>query len=103
MTGTPGTARFGVLPDEMPDHTNTSGISHMNLQKSGGTFTELHFMYNPAQRSREMGTTRGGNPGHDFEYEEHQCNYMCNHDGFMGGKATVMNLDDRTVLHNTIY
>lgn len=103
MTGTPGTARFGILPDQTPDHTNSNAVSHLTLQKSGGNFTEYHFAYNPAQRSREMGTTRGSNPGHDNVYEEHQCNYMCNHDSFMGGNTTVMNMDERKVLHNTIY
>lgn len=103
MTGTPGTARFGVNPDQTPDHTGNNGVSHMNLQKSGGTFTEYHFSYNPAQRSREMGSTRGGNPGSQFQTVEHQCNYMCNHDGYMGGNNVVANLDERKALHNTIY
>lgn len=103
MAGTPGTPRFGVPADQTPDHTNPSGTSHMNLQKSGGTFTEIHFQYNPAQKSRPMGTTRGGNPGHDNVYVEHQANYMCNHDGYMGGTTTVMNLDEHKVLTNTIY
>lgn len=103
MAGTPGTPRFGMAPDQTPDHVNTAGTSHMNLQKSGGTFTEYHFAYNPAQKSRAMGTTRGSDPGHDFDYEEHQANYMCNHDGYMGGNNVVSNLDERKVLHNTIY
>lgn len=103
MSGTPGTPRFGILPDQTPDHTDNNGISHMSLQKSGGTFTEYHFTYNPAQKSRAMGTTRGGNPGHDFVSIEHQANYMCNHDGFMGGNNVVSNLDERKVLTNTIY
>lgn len=103
MAGTPGTPRFGMPADQTPDHTNASGLSHATLQKSGGTFTEIHFQYNPAQKSRAMGSTRGADPGHDNEYEEHQSNYMCNHDGFLGGTTTIMNLDERKVLHNTIY
>lgn len=103
MSGTPGTPRFGVLPDQTPDHTDAVGISHMNLQKSDGTFTEYHFMYNPGQKSRAMGTTRGADPQHDYISVEHQCNYMCNHDGFMGGTTTIMNMDERKNLNNTIY
>lgn len=103
MTGSPGTPRFGILPDQTPDHTDNNGVSHMNLQKSGGTFTEYHFAYNPAQRSREMSTTRGADPGKDNVDVERQANYMCNHDGFMGGNNVVSNLDERKVLTNTIY
>jgi hypothetical protein len=103
MTGTPGTARFGINPDQTPDHTNASGVSHLTLQKSGGTFTESHFLYNPAQKSRAMGTTRGADPGHDNTDVVHQANYMCNHDGFAGGSNIVLNLDERKILDNTVY
>lgn len=103
MSGTPGTARFGILPDQTPDHTDANGISHMTLQKSGDSFTEYHFLYNPATKSRAMGTTRGGDPGHDNVDVEHQANFMCNHDGFMSGTTTIMQLDERKVLNNTIY
>ena len=103
MAGTPGTPRFGINADQTPTKTASNGTSTMKLPKSGNQWTETHFMYNPAQRSREMGTTRGGDPGHDNEYVEHQSNYMCNHDGFMGGGATIMNLDERKVLDNHIY
>ena len=103
MSGTPGTPRFGVLPDQTPDHTDSVGVSHMTLPKDGNKYTEYHFMYNPAQKSRAMGTTRGADPGHDNVDVEHQCNYMCNHDGFMGGNTTVLNLDERKALNNHIY
>jgi hypothetical protein len=103
MAGTPGTARFGVNTDMTPDHTDASGVSHMTLPKNGNQWTETHFMYNPAQKSRAMGTTRGADPGHDNADVEHQHNYMCNHDGFAGGTTTVMNLDERKVLTSTIY
>lgn len=103
MAGTPGTPRFGVNTDMTPDHTDSSGSSTMTLPKNGNKWTETHFMYNPAQKSRSMGTTRGGDPGHDNVYVEHQCNYMCNHDGFAGGSNIVLNLDERKVLENTIY
>lgn len=103
MAGTPGTPRFGVSADQTPTKTAADGTSKMKLQKDGGTFTEYHFMYNPAQKSRAMGTTRGGDPGHDNVDVEHQSNYMCNHDGYMGGTTTIMNLDERKVLTNAIY
>jgi hypothetical protein len=103
MSGTPGTPRFGINPDQTPDHTDGVGISHMKLQKDGGTFTEYHFSYNPAQKSRAMGTTRGADPGHDYTDVEHQANYMCNHDAYMGGTTVIMNMDERKVLTNTIY
>ena len=103
MSGTPGTARFGVNPDATPDHTNSAGISHMTLPKSGGTFTETHFLYNPVQRSRGMGSTEGTAPGQMWMPIEHQANYMCNHDGYMAGNNVVANLDERKVLTNTIY
>lgn len=103
MSGTPGTARFGINPDVTPDKTNSVGISHLSLPKTGGDFAETHFMYNPAQLSRPMGTTQGGAPGQHWEMEPHQYNAMCNHDGFFGGNNVVINMDERKVLHNSIY
>lgn len=103
MAGTPGTARFGVNPDVTPDKTNAQGISHLTLPKSGGVFTETHFLYNPVQRSREMGSTEGAEPGQMWDHVEHQANYMCNHDTFFGGNNVVINMDERKVLTNTIY
>lgn len=103
MAGTPGTARFGINPDITPDHTTTDGVSHLTLPKNGNTWTETHFAYNPAQRSREMGTTRGANPGKDNADVTHQPMYMSNHDGYIGGNNIVMNLDERKVLDNKIY
>ncbi len=103
MAGSPGTARFGVNPDVTPDKTNASGISHLTLPKSGGVYTETHFLYNPVQRSREMGSTEGAEPGQMWQPVTHQCNYMCNHDGYLGGSNIVTNLDERKVLENTVY
>ena len=103
MAGTPGTPRFGINADMTPNHTDSKGESTMILPKNRATWTETHFMYNPAQKSRAMGTTRGSDPGHDNADVEHQANYMCNHDGYAGGNTVVMNLDERKVLTNTIY
>lgn len=102
MAGTPGTARFGANPYIYPDHTNDSGISHVNTPMDG-PWTETHFVYNPGQKSRPMGTTRGGNPGQSYQHVEHQSNYMCNHDGYIGGDMHLMNLDERKVLTNKLY
>lgn len=103
MAGTPGTPRFGTAADMTPDHTASDGTSTMLLPKKGNEWTETHFMYNPAQKSRAMGTTRGSDPGHDPDYVEHQANYMCNHDGYAGGSTVLMNLDEHKVLTNTLY
>lgn len=103
MAGTPGTARFGINTDATPDNTSSSGTSHLTLPKNGSSWTETHFLYNPAQKSRAMGTTRGADPGKDNTDVEHQSNYMCNHDGFLGGHNAVTNLDERKVLENKIY
>src|SRR3954467_14469918 len=103
MAGTPGTPRFGTNADQTPTSTGADGTSTLTLPKSGNKWTETHFLYNPAQKSRVMGTTRGDDPGHDNTDVEHQSNYMCNHDGFMGGTATLMSLDERKVLDNKIY
>ena len=103
MAGTPGTPRFGVNKDQTPTKTADDGTSTMLLPKKGNEWTETHLLYNPAQKSRAMGSTRGSDPGHDNTDVEHQCNYMCNHDGFMGGSTILMNLDEQKVLWNTIY
>lgn len=102
MSGKPGTVRFGMNPDEH-GKTNSSGVSKVSLPKSGGEWTEVHFAYNPAQKSRSMGTTRGGDPGQEFTEDDREPDYMCNHDGYAGGSTVVINLDERKVLQNTIY
>jgi hypothetical protein len=68
-----------------------------------GPVTELHFAYNPAQKSRDMGSTRGGDPGKEYVHTSRQPDYMSNHDGYAGGDMHLMNLDERKVLNNTIY
>jgi len=103
MAGTPGTPRFGINADQTPTKTAADGSSVMTLPKNGNKWTETHFLYNPAQKSRAMGTTRGADPGHDNEDVEHQANYMCNHDGYMSGTTTIVQMDERKVLTNTIY
>lgn len=102
MAGKAGTPRFGMNPDEHPGKTSINGVSKVTLPVDG-MYTEIHFAYNPAQKSREMGTTRGGNPGKDYEKDRREPDYMSNHDGYAGGDIHLMNLDERKVLQNTIY
>jgi len=102
MAGKAGTPRFGMNPDEHPDKTSTDGVSYMDLPFDGN-YKEIHFAYNPAQRSRDMGTTRGGDPGKDYVKDVRDFDYMSNHDGYAGGDVHLMNLDERKVLQHTIY
>ena len=104
MSGKAGTPRFGVNPSIHPDgyKAGPDGMGKVTLPIDG-PWLETHFAYNPAQRSRDMGTTRGGNPGKDFDATKREADYMSNHDGYMGGDIHMMNLDERKVLQSTIY
>jgi len=102
MAGKAGTPRFGMNPDEHPGKTSVNGVSKVNLPFDGD-YTEIHFAYNPAQKSRDMGTTRGGDPGKNYMLDRREPDYMSNHDGYAGGDIHLMNLDERKVLQNTIY
>jgi hypothetical protein len=104
MSAHPGTARFGVNTTIHPDKfkAGTDGMGKIVLP-IGEPEVETHFVYDPSQASRPMGTTRGGNPGKDFDAEHRQADYMANHDGYVGGRTVNLNLDERKVLHNTIY
>lgn len=102
MAGKAGTPRFGMNPDEHPGKTSDNGVSKVNLPFDGD-YTEVHFTYNPAQKSRDMGTTRGGDPGSSYVRDRREPDYMSNHDGYAGGDIHLMNLDERKVLQNTIY
>lgn len=103
MSGHAGTPRFGMNPDIHPDDSaGTDGMGTIQTPVDG-PWKETHFEYNPAQVSRPMGTTRGGDPGKDFVRAPHQADYMSNHDGYIAGDMHLMNLDERKVLENTIY
>jgi len=103
MAGKAGTARFGVNPSIHPaEHAGPDGMGTIKTPIDG-PWVETHFAYNPAQASRPMGTTRGGDPGKDFDQTYRQADYMSNHDGYLGGDLHLMNLDERKVLNNTIY
>lgn len=102
MAGKAGTVRFGMNPDEHPGTTSVDGVSKVNLPYDG-MYTEVHFAYNPAQKSREMGSTRGADPGTDYVLDRREADYMSNHDGYAGGDIHLMNLDERKTLQNTLY
>jgi hypothetical protein len=102
MAGKAGTVRFGMNPDEHPGPTSNDGVSKVILPYDG-PYTEIHFAYNPSMKSREMGTTRGGDPGKDYVRDKREADYMSNHDGYSGGDIHLMNMDERKVLNNTVY
>lgn len=102
MAGKAGTVRFGINPDTHPGDTSTNGVSQVTVQVDG-PFTEIHYAYNPGRLSREMGTTRGGNPQDSYVKEKRQADYMSNHDGFLGGDLHLFNMDERKILDNTLY
>jgi hypothetical protein len=96
--GTPGTPRFGEYADKHKKKTDASGDSSVALQ-ADGDFEEIHFIYKPSQRSREVGSP----PGKYFDTAERQYDAPSNHDGWFGGDAHLVNLDERKVLENSIY
>lgn len=102
MAGRPGTARFGVNPEIHEGKTNDSGISKVGLPIDG-PWTETHFMYNPGQVSRDMGSTRGSDPQEKWIQVPRQSDYFCNHDGYIGGDVHLMNLDERKVFETGLY
>lgn len=102
MAGKAGTVRFGVNPDIHIDGVGPNGIGYLKTPIDG-PWTETHFSYNPATYSRDMGSTRGGDPGKDFVHTDRQVDYMSNHDSYLGGDAHLMSLDERKALNNTIY
>lgn len=106
MAGYPGTPRFGTYQDQHVKKTDSNGESQVQLQTSNGTtpdeFSEVHFLYNPNLRGREMGTTLGQAPGEYYERVPRGYDAPANHDGFFGGDAHLMNVDERKVLNNYI-
>lgn len=103
MAGKAGTPRFGMNPSVHPDEeVGPNGMGKLKTSMDG-PWTETHFAYNPAQRSRDMGTTRGENPAQFYVKSVREVDYMSNHDGYVGGDMHLMSLDERKVLSNTIY
>lgn len=102
MAGRAGTPRFGSYDPEHEGKPNSQGQNTLDLQ-SGETFREQHFLYDPTQQAREMGTTLGQAPGDMAGYQHHLYEAMCNHDGFEGGDSHLVSLDERKVLESTVY
>lgn len=106
MAGNPGTPRFGEYQDAHVTKTDTQGESDVELQSGNGStpdqFSEIHFLYNPALRSREMGSTLGAPPGDYYDRVPRGYDAVSNHDGFFAGDSHLVNLDERKVLNNYI-
>lgn len=104
MSGHAGTPRFGVNKNIHPDggKAGPDGMGYITTPVDGPV-TETHFAYNPAQKSRSMGTTRGADPGKDNVYVKRQADYMSNHDGYIAGDLHLMTLDERKVIENIPY
>ena len=98
MPGYPGTPRFGDYDQKHKMMTNAEGDSVIALQDDGD-FDEIHFIYNNGQKARDVGST----PGREYDKKERQYDAPANHDGWFGGDAHLVNLDERKVLENYIY
>lgn len=98
MAGKAGTPRFGINPsDESSYKAGSDGIGYKDLP-DGTKQEEIHYTYNPAYQARAVGQA----PGRCYEQEKRQADYMANHDGYVGGMAHNLELDERKVLDNTI-
>jgi hypothetical protein len=102
MAGKAGTPRFGEYITDISGKPGDDGIN-VATQQSGNRFSEQHNLYNPAQQSRPMGTTLGGDPGESYVPGVRIYNAHCNHDGFMGGQDHINQLDEAKVLNETIF
>jgi|SRR5882724_11350043 len=98
MSGGPGTPRFGEYSDKHKKQTSSSGDSAIALQ-GDGPFNEIHYAYKPAQEASPVGAA----PKKYFDTVDRQYDAPSNHDGWFGGDAHLVNLDERKVLDNTIY
>lgn len=102
MSGHPGTVRFGDYGEEHKGKPDAEGRDELELQ-SDDSFTEQHYLYDPTQRARSMGSTLGDKPGDMAGYQRLLYEAPSNHDGFEGGDGHLVNLDERKVLDNTIF
>lgn len=102
MAGKPGTVRYGDYGDEHRSKPDAHGRDQLMMQDDG-PFIEQHYLYDPTQRSREMGSTLGDKPGDMAGYQHRMYEAPSNHDGFEGGDAHLSNLDERKVLDTTIF
>lgn len=99
MAGRPGTARFGRYLQDHESKPNASGENKVDSQNDGDRFVEQHFLYNPSQKSRDVGSP----PAKYYDQGSQEYCAPANHDGFDGGDGHISNLDERKVLDLTIY
>lgn len=103
MAGHAGTVRSGEYADLHNDKPDAKGRNKLHTQANGKYFEEQHALFDPTQFARPSGTTLGGKPGDMAGYQEHMYEAMCNHDGFIGGNTTLLNMDEQKILNNTIF
>lgn len=99
MAGKPGTPRFGSYGNDHESKPNANGQNKVDSQADGSYFTEQHYLYNPAQQSRNVGQA----PAKYYDEQKQQYDAPCNHDGFEGGDIHLVNMDERKVLDLTIF
>lgn len=102
MAGQPGTPRFGVNPTIHNKKTDKSGMSQIKVNETGESMDETHYAYNPEMGGRAMGSTIGDAPCKCYQVVDRQADYYCEHDGYIGGNARLMNIDERKALDNYI-
>lgn len=98
MSGSPGTPRFGDYSNKHKKKTTSQGDSSIALQDDGD-FDEIHYSYNPDQQASAVGAPRKKY----FQTVERQYDAPSNHDGWFGGDAHLINVDERKVLDNYLY
>lgn len=103
MAGRAGTPRFGIYKSDVSGQVDDNGQNVVKEQSDDNFFTEQHFLYNPSQRSRDMGDSRGEDPQRGYNSDTRIYAAQCNHDGFQGGDAHIVVLDERKVLEDTMY
>lgn len=102
MPGHPGTVRFGDYPNWHEQESPDGSGKEVLRSQADGDFVEQHFMFNPAEGGRSMGTTLGDAPAQMYDHQKQQYEAPCNHDGFSGGDAHLTNMDEFKVLRNTL-
>lgn len=95
MAGKPGTPHFGV-----PENPQQDGKA---VLPDGDQYQKVHFMFDPSQMARAMGSSEGEAPKCGYEPRDRAVDYMCNHDGLTGGDTHIHNMDEQKVLQNRIY
>ena len=101
MPGHPGTPRYGTPFDNHVNKTGADGTSELSTPVDG-PFRESHFLYNPAEKARDMGSTPGDAPGKVFVHRKQQYEAVANHDGYDGGDLHLLQMDERKVLNDCI-